>query len=886
MRRVKLLITALTVFAASSVVLSLLPWPSVAGQGGAPAAPTGVTASDGSYNNKVGVSWDAMRGAVQYQVFRNTSNDPASAVSLGTTAEAMFFDRTAAQGQTYFYWVRSENANASSSLSASDSGFRANGAVEALEPPTSPAGNRVTAAKAALGKALFWDEQLSSTRTVACGTCHIAGNGGSDPRSAQIGVRSTHPGPDGQFGTADDIQGSIGVPPSLADGSYKLSTNTGQIGMREQVTGRRSQSAINAVYLTLLFWDGRASDVFRDPLTNEIVLPAGGALESQILGPPLNDVEMAHTGRDWNDVTMRVAVSRPLALSPSIPDALAQWIGGRSYPELFTEAFGGGEITPVRLAMAIASYERTLFSDRTPFDVGGLTPAEARGFDVFRQSDCNICHRAPLFSHDEFENIGVRPANEDTGRFVVTQRADDLGRFRAPSLRNVELRAPYMHTGGLRTLEDVIEFYDRGGDFPPISRARLRVLRLNAQQKSDLLAFLKRPLTDPRVAAGAAPFDRPMLYAESMRVPQITGAGRPGAGGKIPQVVAVEPPLLGNPRFTVGVYDTLGGAPATLVVDRNDPGAGPSIPDAGSFARVVVSTSGTGANGFASATLAIPNESALRGATLFGRWYVEDPAAAGGVAVTPAFRFTIFGPFTAGLPVMTSVSAASFALGTVAAESILAGFGANLAEVTTAAETLPLPTALGGVTVIVRDATGVERASPLFFVSPTQINYQAPPGTALGEAAVTVIRNGNAVAVGMLQVDAVSPGIFMTDMGIPAASVLRVKEDGAQVFEPVVQFNAATQRFELLPIDLGPETDQVFLVGFGTGFRNRSDLSNVSAALGGEAAEVLYAGAQGALIGVDQINLRIPRNLAGRGIVDLQVQVDGKAANAVSLHIQ
>lgn len=887
MRRIKLLITALTISTASTVVFSLLPWPAVIGQGGAPAAPTGVTASDGSYNNKVGVSWDAMRGAVQYQVFRNTSNDPASAVSLGATAESMFFDRTAAQGQTYFYWVRSENANAASPLSASDAGFRANGAVEALEPPTSPAGNPVTAAKAALGKVLFWDEQLSSTRTVACGTCHIAGNGGSDPRSAQTGIRSTHPGPDGQFGTADDIQGSIGVPPSLAGGSYKLSSNAGQVGMREQVTGRRSQSAINAAYLTLLFWDGRASDVFRDPLTNEIVLPAGGALESQVLGPPLSDVEMAHTGRDWNDVTMRVAVSQPLALSPSIPDALATWIGGRSYPELFTEAFGGSEITPVRVAMAIATYERMLFSDRTPFDVGNLTPAEARGFDVFRQSDCNICHRAPLFSHDEFENIGVRPANEDTGRFVVTQRADDLGRFRAPSLRNVELRAPFMHTGGLKTLEDVIEFYDRGGDFPPISRTRLRVLRLNPQQKSDLLAFLKRPLTDTRVAAGTAPFDRPMLYSESMRVPQITGAGLAGAGGKIPQALAVEPPLLGNPGFTIGIFDALGGAPATLVIDSEDPGATASIPDAGSFARVVVNLPGTGAgNGFGSATLTIPNDIALRGATLFGRWYVVDAAAVGGVAVTPAFRFTIFGPSTAGLPVMTSVSAASFALGTVAAESILAGFGANLAEVTAAAETLPLPTDLGGVTVIVRDAMGVERAAPLFFVSPTQINYQAPPGTALGEAAVTVIRSGDAVAVGVLQVDSVSPGIFMADAGIPAASVLRVREDGAQIFEPVVQFNTATQRFELLPIDLGPETDQVFLVGFGTGFRNRSDLSAVDVMLGGETVEVLYAGAQGILIGVDQLNLRIPRNLAGRGIVELLMQVDDKAANTVSLHIQ
>lgn len=888
MRRLKLLLVACALLPALAGVFDLFSLPAVSGQAGAvPDVPTGVAASDDSYNNKIGISWDVMRGATRYQVFRNTTDDAASATSLGTTVEATWYDRTAAAGQTYFYWVRAENENGASGLSAPDSGRRAQGDAPALEPPNAPAGNPVTATKAALGKTLFWDEQLSSTRTVACGTCHLPANGGSDPRAARPGVVSTHPGPDGEFGSADDIQGSIGVPPSLADGSYKLSSNPGQIGMREQVTGRRSQSAINAAYLTLNFWDGRASQVFRDPLTNSIVLPAGGALESQSLGPPLNDVEMAHTGRDWNDVTARLAASRPLALSPSIPAPLAAWIGGRSYPELFAEAFGSPEITPVRIAMAIATYERTLISDRTPFDVRDLTPAEARGFEVFKDSDCNICHVAPLFSHDEFENIGVRPANEDPGRFIVTQRADDFGRFRSPSLRNVELRAPYMHTGGLKTLEDVVEFYDRGGDFPPPSRGRLRILNLTAQEKSDLVAFMKRPLTDPRVAAGAPPFDRPMLYSESMRVPQIIGNGLAGSGGSVPLVVAVEPALLGNPRFTVGIYNALGGAQATLVIDRSDPGEQASIPDSGSFARVVVTLAGTGAgNGFGSATLSIPDDAEMLGETLFGRWYVADPEAAGGVAVTPAFRFTIFGPSTAGLPAMASVSAASFALGAVAAESIVAGFGANLSAMTATAETLPLPTALGGVSVVVRDALGVERAAPLFFVSPTQINYQVPPGTALGEAAVTVLQGGQAVAGGTLQVAAVAPGIFLSGTGIPAAFVLRVKEDGAQIYEPVAQFNAENSRFELVPIDLGPETDQLFFVGFGTGIRNRSDLSAVTAMIGGMGVEVLFAGAQGSLIGVDQFNLRIPRSLAGRGVVDLMLQVDGKAANTVTLDIR
>ena len=148
-------------------------------------------------------------------------------------------------------------------------------------------------------------------------------------------------------------------------------------------------SSINAAYASSLFWDGRALQVFRDPLTNAVVLASGAALESQILGPPVNSTEMGHVGRDWNDVAKRIAASKPLALAPSIPSALTTWIAARSYPELFTEAFGTSEVTPTRIAMAIATYERTLYSNQTPFDSGSLTAAEIRGQQVFNQNDCN-----------------------------------------------------------------------------------------------------------------------------------------------------------------------------------------------------------------------------------------------------------------------------------------------------------------------------------------------------------------------------------------------------------------------------------------------------------------------------------------------------------------
>jgi len=615
-------------------------------------SPTNVSASDNAYATKVGISWDAIRGATLYRIFRSTSSDPSSAALVGTTVEGSFFDPTSIAGQTYFYWVRAENGSNISSLSAADQGTRAlgaiNGPVGPLNPPPVPPGNPITATKAYLGKTLFWDEQLSSTRTVACGSCHFAANGGSDSRAIIGSARSTNPGADGVFGTVDDVFASPGVISNNADGTYNLSA---VYGFREQVTGRKSRSYIDAGYSSSLFWDGRATQVFTDPIGGGIVLPNGAALESQVLGPPVSSAEMAHAGRTWNDVAVRVTNSKPLALTPFIPNGLRDWIGGRSYPELFEEAFGTPEVTPVRIALAIATFERTLYSDRTPLDqsVAQIVPlraAETRGQGVSNQSRCNVCHAGTLFSDNQFHNIGVRPQFEDTGRFQVTGNNNNIGEFRTPSLRNVGLRGPYFHDGHFAALEDVVDFYNRGGDFdaPNINHNLIRPLNLSPQQKSDLVAFLRGALTDPRVVAGAAPFDRPTLYSESNRVPQITGNGTQGAGGNIPRATAIEPPLAGNPSFTVAVSNALGGAQAVLVIDSSDPETGSAIPATASFARINVQLSGSGAGqGYGSASLLIPANQALIGTTLFGRWFVRDTNAAGGVAVTPAFKFTIFG---------------------------------------------------------------------------------------------------------------------------------------------------------------------------------------------------------------------------------------------------
>jgi len=629
----------------------------VSSQSGTLAAPTGVTATDNAYSTKVAIEWEAIRGATLYRISRNTVNDPNSAVVLGTTAQGIFFDTTGTASQVFFYWVRAENSSGVSSLSQPDQGVRTNGnivgPVQPLNPPLAPPGNPVTATKAYLGKTLFWDEQLSSTRTVACGTCHFAANGGSDPRAIVNDTRSRNPGADTVFGTPDDVFASPGVISNNSDGTYKWSAI---YGFREQVTGRKSRSYVDAGYSNSLFWDGRATGTFTDPIGGGVVLQNGAALESQVLGPPVSSAEMAHSGRNWNDVAVRLSQSSPLALSPSIPVGLRNWIDGRPYSELFQEAFGTPEITPARIAMAIATFERTVYSDRTRFDqsvsqIITLSAAETRGQGVFNQARCNVCHGGSLFSDNAFHNIGVRPQMEDTGRFQVTGNTDDIGEFRTPSLRNVGLRGPYMHNGRFGTLEDVVEFYNRGGDFdaPNINRNLIRPLNLSTPQKSDLVAFLRGVLTDPRVAAGSAPFDRPTLYSESNRVPQVIGNGTIGSGGSIPQVTAIEPPLVGNPNFSVGVSNALGGAQAVLVIDQQDPGAGPAIPASASFARRSLLLSGAGAGqGFGSVSLSIPNTAAIVGLTFYGRWYVSDPNAAGGVAVSPAFKLTIFNDTTAG----------------------------------------------------------------------------------------------------------------------------------------------------------------------------------------------------------------------------------------------
>lgn len=240
------------------------------------------------------------------------------------------------------------------------------------------------------------------------------------------------------------------------------------VGVFGRVASRGAPSLLNAAYARYFFWDGRETN-----------------LEAQVLQPIVNPAEM--------DLPLETAVAR---LSSS-----------GDYPAAFAAAFPDG-VSAASLGRALASYVRTLLSGGAPVDrfyagdAAALSEDARRGFRLFvGVAGCSSCHLGTLFTDDGFHNTGVGWGGHDTGRYAVTGREEDRGRFNTPSLRNVALTAPYMHDGSLATLEDVVEFYVRGGNPNPYLAGEIRPLRLNERERADLVEFL-RTLTG--AAAGTA----------------------------------------------------------------------------------------------------------------------------------------------------------------------------------------------------------------------------------------------------------------------------------------------------------------------------------------------------------------------------------------------
>jgi cytochrome c peroxidase len=228
------------------------------------------------------------------------------------------------------------------------------------------------------------------------------------------------------------------------------------------MTGRRNApTVINRAYSLAQFWDGRAA-----------------TLEEQVKGPIENPVEMNHS----HDGAIRRLRAVP------------------GYVAWFEKVFGTREFTIDHVAKAVATFERTILSGNSPYDrykagdVKAMTSSQIRGMKLFfGKAKCDECHEGVNFTSNAFHNLGVGADKKepDEGRFEVTKDPKDWGAFKTPTLREIARTAPYMHDGSLKTLEEVVDFYDRGGIANKNKDVKIFPLRLSPREKKDLVEFMK-----------------------------------------------------------------------------------------------------------------------------------------------------------------------------------------------------------------------------------------------------------------------------------------------------------------------------------------------------------------------------------------------------------
>ena len=321
--------------------------------------------------------------------------------------------------------------------------------------------NPLTRAKIELGRQLYFDPRLSKDSTVSCASCH-------DP--------------------------SMG---------YTAHTKTG-IGIDGQAGGRNSPVAYNRILSGKQFWDGRVD-----------------SLEAQAVGPIANPIEMGFT---HEGVVKRLA-SMPV------------------YAKQFEKVFG--DVTIDAVGMAIAAFERVIVTAPSPYDYNEqwrpyqdyeaedfeddpelaelyaaakagveahpMSESAKRGREIFftEKGNCTACHVGANLADEKYHNIGVGMDKDqpDVGRFAVTKDEADMGAFKTPTIRNVALTAPYMHDGSVATLEEVVEWYDKGGHKNKWLSDKMKPLNLTEQEKRDLVAFMVEGLTGsfPKVAQARLP---------------------------------------------------------------------------------------------------------------------------------------------------------------------------------------------------------------------------------------------------------------------------------------------------------------------------------------------------------------------------------------------
>lgn len=238
-------------------------------------------------------------------------------------------------------------------------------------------------------------------------------------------------------------------------------------GIGKQKGGRSAPTVINRVYGAAQFWDGRAS-----------------SLEDQAKGPIANSLEMTTEKEADKAHAARIRHLRQIS----------------EYRRRFKDVFKTEEFTIDHVAQAIATFERTVLSGNAPYDqfVAGdkkaLNESQQRGMKIFFSNNarCDSCHDGAAFTTNQFANIGIgmdKP-NPDLGRFIVTRKEEDKGAFKTPGLRDIARTGPYMHDGSLKTLEEVVEHYNKGGIKNKWLHQDVRPLKLSDQDKKDLVSFL------------------------------------------------------------------------------------------------------------------------------------------------------------------------------------------------------------------------------------------------------------------------------------------------------------------------------------------------------------------------------------------------------------
>lgn len=236
--------------------------------------------------------------------------------------------------------------------------------------------------------------------------------------------------------------------------------------------------------------------------------------------------------------------------------------------------------------------------------------------------------------------------------------------------------------------------------------------------------------------------------------------------------------------------------------------------------------------------------------------------------------------------VASAVNSASYASGPVASQEIVALFGPGMAS-QTASASLPLPKVLGGISVQIADSAGNTQLAPLFAVTSEQANILVPAGLESGPAVVTVLHGSTAALTGSMTIATSEPGLYSTNMdgtGVAAANAYLVTASNQRVNQTVFTCHPPAARSCLAaPLSLGDASDTLYIELYGTGIRGAA---SVQCFVGGESVQVLYAGPVASYAGLDQVNISIPKNLAGTGDVRVYVVADGVASNVVGLKLQ